>query len=177
MPPTIWENLFWRFNLLARDAYHPFRLWWIDSWSFSATNVTYTLLIDRPGTSHRLTRVRIVWRSVLDWIWKAKGPRPPASCRNAIVFLKNGHSRPIFLYFRIFNTLTENNVQYKSLPMTGFEPQTSGIGSNGSTNWATTTALGNAIEPTSFWPLKEKNEIEVFVNKGISKRDKDGRNK
>ena len=29
----------------------------------------------------------------------------------------------------------------KSLPMTGFEPRTSGIGSDWSTNWATTTAL------------------------------------
>ena len=29
----------------------------------------------------------------------------------------------------------------KSLPMTGFEPRTSGIGSDRSTNWATTTAL------------------------------------
>ena len=30
----------------------------------------------------------------------------------------------------------------KFLPMTGFEPRTSDIGSNRSTNWATTTAHG-----------------------------------
>ena len=48
-----------------------------------------------------------------------------------------GHSRPLFLYFRLFNTqLTENKCSlYKQiLPMTGFEPRTSGIGSNRSTN-------------------------------------------
>ena len=30
---------------------------------------------------------------------------------------------------------------YKNLPVSGFEPRTSGIGSNRSANWATTTAL------------------------------------
>ena len=47
-----------------------------------------------------------------------------------------GHSRPFFLYFRLFNTV----VQYKCLPMTGFEPLISGIGNDRSTNWPTTTA-------------------------------------
>ena len=48
-----------------------------------------------------------------------------------------GQTRPIFFIFRLFNTqLTVNNVQYinKFLLMTGFELQTSGIGSNRSTN-------------------------------------------
>ena len=49
-----------------------------------------------------------------------------------------------FLYFRLFNTqLTVNNKQMfnknKVLPMTGFELQTSGIGSDRSNNWTTTT--------------------------------------
>ena len=54
-----------------------------------------------------------------------------------------GHSRFLFLYFRLFNTqLIVNNCSNinKFLPMTGFELQTSGIGSDRSTNWATTTA-------------------------------------
>ena len=54
-----------------------------------------------------------------------------------------GHSRPLFRYFRLFNTqLTVNKCSmYKiNLPMTGFKPRTSGIGSDHSTNWATTTA-------------------------------------
>ena len=46
-----------------------------------------------------------------------------------------------FLYFRLFNTVDNKNVQYNYLPKTGFEPQTSGIKSNHSTNLATTTAF------------------------------------
>ena len=55
---------------------------------------------------------------------------------------KLGHSRPLFLYFRLFNAVDSKqiNVRDKSLPMTGFESQTSDIGSDRSTNWATTTA-------------------------------------
>ena len=54
-----------------------------------------------------------------------------------LCFLKKmGHSRPLFLYFCLFNTVDSKqvNVRYKSLPMTGFEPLTSGIGNNRSTN-------------------------------------------
>ena len=51
-------------------------------------------------------------------------------------FLKNGPLSASFIYFRLFNTA---NVEYWFLPMTGFEPRTSGILSNRSTNWATTT--------------------------------------
>ena len=49
-----------------------------------------------------------------------------------------------FLYFRLFNTVDSRwklNVRYKCLPMIRFEPQTSGVWSDRSTNWATTTAL------------------------------------
>ena len=35
-----------------------------------------------------------------------------------------GLSRSLFLYFRLFKTV-DSNGQYKFLPMTGFEPQTS----------------------------------------------------
>ena len=56
-----------------------------------------------------------------------------------------GHSRPLFLYFHLSMQLTVDNVQYKFLLMTGFELQTSGIGSNGSINWATTTAWWDCI--------------------------------
>ena len=50
-----------------------------------------------------------------------------------------GHCRSLFLYFCLFNTVY-SNVLYKSLLMTGFEPRISGIGSDHSTNLATTTA-------------------------------------
>ena len=48
------------------------------------------------------------------------------------------HSRPLCLYFRLDSKLMFHIG--KSLPMTGFEAQTSGVESNCSTNWATTTA-------------------------------------
>ena len=54
-------------------------------------------------------------------------------------FQKMDHSRPLFLYFRLFKTVDSQqiNVRYKCLPMTGFEPQTSGVGSDRSTKWST----------------------------------------
>ena len=64
-------------------------------------------------------------------------------CLGMEFFLKiMGHSRPLFLCFYLFNTqLTVRNVQYKFfLPMTRSELRTSGIVSNRSTKWVTTTA-------------------------------------
>ena len=53
-------------------------------------------------------------------------------------------NRPLqapFIYFRLFNTADSIQMYYiKVPPMTGFEPLTSGIRSDHSTNWATTTA-------------------------------------
>ena len=55
---------------------------------------------------------------------------------------KNGPFPATFSFSFVFSIqLTVYKVQYKSLPMTEFEPLTSGIGSNRCTNWATTTAL------------------------------------
>ena len=53
-----------------------------------------------------------------------------------------GDSRPLILYFRLFNAVDRitNMFDIKVLPMTGFEPRTSGVGSDCSTNWVTTTA-------------------------------------
>ena len=42
------------------------------------------------------------------------------------------HSRPLFLYFRFFNTVGSEYIN-KISPMTGFEPRTSGVGSDHST--------------------------------------------
>ena len=47
-----------------------------------------------------------------------------------------GHPRPLFLFF-VFSILP---LVDKILPMCEFEPQISGVGSDCSTNWATTTA-------------------------------------
>ena len=51
-----------------------------------------------------------------------------------ILFLKVGHSRPLFIYFRLFNTVDNKQMLNKILPMTGVEPRTSGIESDCSTN-------------------------------------------
>ena len=55
-------------------------------------------------------------------------------------FKKNGSVSASFLFIFVFSIQFTVNVQYKFLPMTGFKPWTSGIGSDCSTNWATTTA-------------------------------------
>ena len=55
-----------------------------------------------------------------------------------------------FLYFRLFNTQLIDSKQmfniYKVLPMTGFELQTSGFGSDHTTNWATPLARSVFLE-------------------------------
>ena len=51
-----------------------------------------------------------------------------------------GHSRPLFSLFSSFQYTVDRNkcsIYKFFLPMTGFEPRTSGFGSNRSTNWAT----------------------------------------
>ena len=51
---------------------------------------------------------------------------------------KMGHSRPLFL-FSFFNSI-DSKCSIQILPMKGFKLLISGIGSDSSTNWATTTA-------------------------------------
>ena len=56
-------------------------------------------------------------------------------------FKKMGHSQPLFLFLSFQYTVDRIKMIdiNKFLPMTGFKPWTSGIRSNRSTNWATTT--------------------------------------
>ena len=56
------------------------------------------------------------------------------------ITLKMGHSRSIFLHFRLFNSLQYTGYVSQLLLMTEFEPRTSGIVSDRSANWATATA-------------------------------------
>ena len=44
-----------------------------------------------------------------------------------------GHFRPLFIYFRLFNAFDSKQMLNKKL-MTGFEPRTSDVGINCSTN-------------------------------------------
>ena len=46
----------------------------------------------------------------------------------------------LFFFIFVFSILLTKNIQYKFLPMTGFKPWISGVRSDRSTNWATTTA-------------------------------------
>ena len=55
-------------------------------------------------------------------------------------FKKMGYSRPLFLYFRLFNTGDGKQFSLWIVPKNGWELRTSGVGSNCSTNWATTTS-------------------------------------
>ena len=45
-------------------------------------------------------------------------------------FFKKGHSRPLFLYFCLFNALGNTQCLIKTLPSMGFEPRTSGVRSD-----------------------------------------------
>ena len=66
--------------------------------------------------------------------------RWPEYSQKFCVFKSVGHSRPLFIYFRLFITVDNKQMFNKILPMTGVKPRTSGIESNRSTNWATTTS-------------------------------------
>ena len=57
-------------------------------------------------------------------------PRPPED-----FFLKNGPFSGLFFFFLLFSVQLTVNVQYNFLLMTGFEPRTSAIVSDRSTNW------------------------------------------
>ena len=52
-----------------------------------------------------------------------------------------GISRPLFLYFHLFDSDASKQMFVNHFSMTGFEPQTSGVGRDRSSNCATTTAL------------------------------------
>ena len=75
-----------------------------------------------------------------------KLPKKYFSCANILlnVFFLKWSIPGLFSFIFVFSihSWQQTNVQYinKYLPMTGFEPRTSGIGSDCSTNWATTTA-------------------------------------
>ena len=78
-----------------------------------------------------------------------------------IFFLKMGHSRPLFLYFSSFQYTVDKmfNIN-KLLPMTGFEPRISGIGSDRSTNWVTTTS--HPFQIVTFWRKIVEDTIHAF---------------
>ena len=81
--------------------------------------------------------------------WRGPWCREPCSCSPSrplrmkkvihfdVLFKKDGPFPAYFLYFHLLFC----TISWIFLPMSGFEPRISGVGSNLSTNWATTTAL------------------------------------
>ena len=55
-----------------------------------------------------------------------------------------GHSRPRFLYFRLFNTVDSKQMIDKSLPMNRFEPSNSGVEAS---------TLPTEPQPLPKWPV------------------------
>ena len=78
----------------------------------------------------------------LTWLWKFGVVMSPAPCAACVVlfFKKDGPFPASFVFIFVFSKL--QLVEYRSLLMLlmGIEPRTSGVGSDRSTNWATTTA-------------------------------------
>ena len=64
----------------------------------------------------------------------------------------------LFFFIFVFSIQLTVNVRYKFLPMTGFEPRTSGIGSDRSTNWATTTSTYHSL-------FRVWNNTKIFLKK------------
>ena len=83
----------------------------------------------------------------------------PYRSQDIIVFFKLAIPGLFLLYFRLFNTVDSKQMFDKSLPMTGFEQQISGVGGDRSTNWATTTTAPNIF--TSFLACKTDFKTDV----------------
>ena len=80
----------------------------------------------------------------------------------AFVFLKMGHSRPIFSLFLSFNTVdSKRSIDF--LPMTGFEPRTSGVGNDQMSH----NHCPKALVWFEFWRTKRcqrrRHELRNFV--------------
>ena len=80
------------------------------------------------------------WVRADDHWWPQKNPLGLKNLKWICYFFKVGHSRPLFIYFCLFNTVDNKQMFNKIFPKTRVEPRTSGIESNCSTNWATTTS-------------------------------------
>ena len=100
-----------------------------------------------------------VWERNNRWWWRWSYFDFPEWIDNKIAFwvlltflFLNRHSRPLFSLFPCFQYTVDSKQIFnvnKFLPMTGFEPRTSGVGSDRSTNWAT-QPLPSIINFTSF---------------------------
>ena len=89
------------------------------------------------------------------------------------VLLFNGPLPASFFFIFVFSIQLTVKFQYNFLPMSGFEPRTSGIGigSDRSTNWAATTVTTTApviwcfYKPCRFQPCIGRGKGRVVENK------------
>ena len=78
-----------------------------------------------------------------------------------------GHSRPLFLYIRLFNTVDSKQMLDKSLPMPGFEPRISSVeGDRSTTEPQPLPKMHNMIfisdcATTIFWLAKIKSLTQL----------------
>ena len=126
------------------DGRHLPATWSIDRlvipWSL-ANNTIRFLWCDKDAVAGQFfviffSSMQLIVNKIIANNVKKIGPFPDSFL---IIFSKNWVFICLFfLYFRLFNTV-DRILVIKSLPMTGFELQMSGVGSNRSTNWATST--------------------------------------
>ena len=85
-------------------------------------------------------------RALLSFTWEAKLETSALKISKrwmGATFFLNGHSRPFFFIFVFSGSqLTDKYVRCISLPMSGFKPRISGVGSDRSANCPATRALG-----------------------------------
>ena len=79
--------------------------------------------------------------------------------------LRKGHSRPLFLYFRLFNSVESKQYSIKTFPLTGFKLRTSGARSDSFAKWPATTALGSPLVTISYIKISFAILVRVGLNK------------
>ena len=92
---------------------------------------------DKASKGHEWNELRITTGcSLLFFSQFGTNHLGPWQAKRCLFFLM-GHSRPLFYSIFTFSIL---QLVDKILPVSGFKPRISGVGSDRSTNWATTTA-------------------------------------
>ena len=93
----------------------------------------------------QITKYFIVWSNSIQLSWRQADSNPSPYLWWVFFFLKKWAIPGLSFFIFVFSIQLTVNVQYQFLPMSGFERQTSGIESDSSTNWATTTVLVSVL--------------------------------
>ena len=134
---------------------------------FLLTQLThYWLLLGSPMTMDPHPSQQHVGLQHTAWRPQQEVTRPKAQYRAWMLYFLNGLFPASFSLFSSFQYTVDSKQMFnvnKYLPMIGFEPWTSCIGSDRSTNWATTTSLGcyTWALNISLWQNKETTATEI----------------